>query len=63
MALVLAASILASLLYSTLPSYGPLTLSNTNHSAVIRYDEHGIPRIQAAREADLYFAMGYSVAN
>ena len=38
---------------------GELVVSGVETEVVIRRDEHGVPRIEAATEADLYFAQGF----
>lgn len=58
----MALSALFSVLVATLPSYSPTRISVGQYSAVIRYDQHGIPRIRASSENDLLFALGYAVA-
>lgn len=40
-----------------------LTLAGLRASVTIRRDERGIPHIEAANEADLYFAQGYATAS
>jgi len=58
--LLLAAAALAWLLYSKLPQRsGSLPLGGLSAPVQVRYDERGVPHIQAANEADLYRALGY----
>lgn len=42
---------------------GVLKVSGLRERAIVRRDERGIPHIEAANDADLYFAQGYATAS
>ena len=46
--------------YSKQPTrQGTVTLANLQGSVTVRYDDRGVPHIQAENETDLYRALGY----
>ncbi len=58
--LILAAAALAWYVYSKQPQRsGSVTLAGLQAPANVRYDERGVPHIEAGDEADMYRALGY----